>query len=101
MALDEKQNEAIEAAANELARRKGVLDENLKLPHELKVAEDERYILISSLVGLLAEYGILPRVTNVAALSDSIKHRGHGASGYESEILAMQILVVISTTEAI
>ncbi|KAI3511224.1 hypothetical protein L1887_18371 [Cichorium endivia] len=74
LALDEKQNEAIEAAANELAHRKGVLDENLKLAHELKVAEDERYIFISSLVGLLAEYGILPRVTNAAALSDSIKH---------------------------
>lgn len=74
LALDEKQNEAIEAAANELARRKGVLDENLKLAHELKVAEDERYIFMSSLVGLLAEYGILPRVTNAAALSDSIKH---------------------------
>ncbi|KAI3751993.1 hypothetical protein L2E82_23091 [Cichorium intybus] len=36
-ALDEKQNEAIEVAANELAGRKGVLDENLKLPHELKI----------------------------------------------------------------
>ncbi|XP_071720184.1 uncharacterized protein [Rutidosis leptorrhynchoides] len=74
LALDEKQNEAIESAADELARRKGVLDENLRLAHELKVAEDERYIFVSSLVGLLAEYGILPRVTNAAALSDSIKH---------------------------
>lgn len=74
LALDEKQTEAIKSAANELARRKGVLDENLKLAHELKVAEDERYIFMSSLVGLLAEYGILPPVTNAAALSDSIKH---------------------------
>nr|XP_043610233.1 uncharacterized protein LOC122581965 isoform X2 [Erigeron canadensis] len=74
LALDEKQNEAIESAANELAHRKGVLDENLRLAHELKVAEDERYIFMSSLVGLLAEYGILPRVTNATALSDSIKH---------------------------
>lgn len=74
LALDEKQNEAIESAANELARRKGVLDENLRLAHELKVTEDETYIFMSSLVGLLAEYGILPRVTNAAALSDSIKH---------------------------
>ncbi|KAK9049881.1 hypothetical protein SSX86_031150 [Deinandra increscens subsp. villosa] len=74
LALDEKQNEAIESAANELARRKGVLDENLNLAHELKVTEDERYIFMSSLVGLLAEYGILPHITNAAALSDSIKH---------------------------
>ncbi|XP_024984756.1 uncharacterized protein LOC112520533 isoform X1 [Cynara cardunculus var. scolymus] len=74
LALDEKQNEAIESAANELARRKGVLDENLKLAHELKVTEDERYIFMSSLVGLLVEYGILPQFTNAAALSDSVKH---------------------------
>ncbi|XP_024984764.1 uncharacterized protein LOC112520533 isoform X5 [Cynara cardunculus var. scolymus] len=41
LALDEKQNEAIESAANELARRKGVLDENLKLAHELKHLHDQ------------------------------------------------------------
>ncbi|KAL8204385.1 hypothetical protein R6Q57_010008 [Mikania cordata] len=85
LALDEKQNEAIESAANELARRKGVLDENLNLAHELKVTEDERYIFMSSLVGLLAEYGILPRVTNAAALSDSIKdHQQFSPSPYNN-----------------
>lgn len=41
-ALDEKQTEAIESAANELAHRKGVLDENLKLAHELKVSQGSR-----------------------------------------------------------
>ncbi|XP_076951676.1 uncharacterized protein LOC143625113 [Bidens hawaiensis] len=74
LALDERQNEAIMSASNELAHRKDVLDENLKLAHDLKVAEDERYIFMSSLVGLLAEYGVLPLATNAAALSDSIKH---------------------------
>ncbi|KAI7758008.1 hypothetical protein M8C21_018729 [Ambrosia artemisiifolia] len=74
VALDEKQTEAIESAANELAHRKDILDENRKLTHDLKVAEDERYIFVSSLVGLLAEYGVVPLVTNAAALSDSIKH---------------------------
>lgn len=37
--LDVKQNEAIEVVANKLARRKGVIDENLKLEHELKVSD--------------------------------------------------------------
>ncbi|KAM7508920.1 hypothetical protein LguiA_019373 [Lonicera macranthoides] len=73
MALDEKQSEVIASASNDLARRKGDLEENLKLTHELKVAEEERYIFVSSMLGLLAEYGIYPRVTNAASLSDSIK----------------------------
>lgn len=36
-AIDEKQNEATTYALNELARRKGDLEQNLKLAHELKV----------------------------------------------------------------
>ncbi|XP_071931536.1 uncharacterized protein [Coffea arabica] len=74
LALDEKQNEAITSASNELARRKGDLEENLRLINELKIAEDEKYIFMSSMLGLLAEYGIWPRVTNAFTLTNSIKH---------------------------
>ncbi|XLT33491.1 hypothetical protein HN873_064794 [Arachis hypogaea] len=37
-AVDDKQNEAITAASNELVKRKSDLEENLKLSHDLKVA---------------------------------------------------------------
>ncbi|XWS58660.1 hypothetical protein CRYUN_Cryun08bG0053700 [Craigia yunnanensis] len=74
MAIDEKQNESITSASNELARRKGYLEENLKLTHDLKVAEDERYIFISSMLGLLAEYGLWPHVVNASAITSSVKH---------------------------
>ncbi|OMP05813.1 hypothetical protein COLO4_08535 [Corchorus olitorius] len=74
MAIDEKQNEVITSASNELARRKGDLEENLKLAHDLKVAEDERYIFMSSLLGLLAEYGIFPHVVNASTITSSVKH---------------------------
>ncbi|KAJ4721440.1 Microtubule-associated protein [Melia azedarach] len=74
MAIDDKQNEAITSALNELARRKGDLEENLKLVHDLKVVEDERYIFMSSMLGLLAEYGLWPRVTNASAVSNTVKH---------------------------
>ncbi|OMO99802.1 hypothetical protein CCACVL1_03626 [Corchorus capsularis] len=73
MAIDEKQNEVITSASNELARRKGDLEENLKLAHDLKVAEDERYIFMSSLLGLLAEYGIFPHVVNASTITSSVK----------------------------
>ncbi|XVF42772.1 hypothetical protein PTKIN_Ptkin01aG0391500 [Pterospermum kingtungense] len=36
-AIDEKQKESITSASNELARRKGDLEENLKLTHDLEV----------------------------------------------------------------
>ncbi|KAM5554322.1 hypothetical protein ABKV19_022609 [Rosa sericea] len=74
MAIDEKQNEATTSALNELARRKGDLEENLKLTHDLKAADDERYVFMSSMLGLLAEYGIWPHVINASAISNSLKH---------------------------
>ncbi|XP_004307300.1 PREDICTED: uncharacterized protein LOC101293522 [Fragaria vesca subsp. vesca] len=74
MAIDEKQNEATTSALNELARRKGDLEENLKLTHDLKAADDERYVFMSSMLGLLAEYGIWPHVVNASAISNSLKH---------------------------
>ena len=39
----------------------------------LQVVEDERYIFTSSLLGLLAEYDIWPRVINASAISNSVK----------------------------
>ncbi|KAJ6433942.1 hypothetical protein OIU84_017617 [Salix udensis] len=73
MAIDEKKTEAITSASNELARRKGDLEENLQLTHDLKVVDDERYIFVSSLLGLLADYGIWPHVVNASAISNSVK----------------------------
>ncbi|CAK9144844.1 unnamed protein product [Ilex paraguariensis] len=74
MALDEKQGEVISSASNELVRRKGDLEENIRLAHELKVAEEERYVFMSSIQGLLAEYGVWPRVNNASTLSNSVMH---------------------------
>ncbi|KAF1001740.1 uncharacterized protein LOC141703631 isoform X2 [Apium graveolens] len=74
MTLDEKQNEIVSIAAEEIARRKGDLENNLNLTHELKETEAERYIFVSSMVALLAEYGIWPRVINASTLSNNVKH---------------------------
>ncbi|XP_019465378.1 PREDICTED: uncharacterized protein LOC109363574 [Lupinus angustifolius] len=74
MAVDDKQNEAITSASNDLAQRKGDIEENLKLAHDLKAVEDERYIFMSSMVGLLGEYRLWPRVMNASAISNSVKH---------------------------
>lgn len=74
MAVDEKQNEAISSASNDLARRKSYLEENLKLSHDLKAVDDERYIFMSSMLGLLAEYGLWPRVMNASSISNCVKH---------------------------
>lgn len=73
MAVDEKQAEAITSAFNELGYRKGDLEVNLKLISELKAVDDERYHYMSSLLGLLAEYGIWPHVINASVLTNSVK----------------------------
>ncbi|OWM70871.1 uncharacterized protein LOC116214220 isoform X2 [Punica granatum] len=73
LAIDEKQNEATTYALNELARRKGDLEQNLKLAHELKAAEDDRYFFTSSMLGLLAQYDFLPPVMNAAVVSAYVK----------------------------
>ncbi|XP_025883740.1 uncharacterized protein [Solanum lycopersicum] len=73
MALDEKQNEAIISASNELTRRKGDLEENLRLVNELKDTEDDKYIFMSSMIGLLAEYGVFPRVASASNLTNNVK----------------------------
>ncbi|XP_057498532.1 uncharacterized protein LOC130783043 isoform X1 [Actinidia eriantha] len=74
MAMNEKQNEAITSALNELAFRKGYLEENLKLTYELKVAEDERYMFTSSMLGLLGEHSIWPHFVNASTISNTVKH---------------------------
>ncbi|KAL8162597.1 hypothetical protein V2J09_014086 [Rumex salicifolius] len=74
MVMDERQRESISSALKEIAQRKGDIDEHLKLANDLKDAEDERYIFMTSLLGLLAEYGILPSVANASSISMSVKH---------------------------
>ncbi|KAL7204030.1 hypothetical protein ACSBR2_017153 [Camellia fascicularis] len=74
LAIDDKRNEAIASDKNELASRKGHLEENLKLAYELKATEEERCIFTSSMSGLLADYAIWPHVINASSLSSSVKH---------------------------
>ncbi|XP_010240857.1 PREDICTED: uncharacterized protein LOC104585617 isoform X2 [Nelumbo nucifera] len=73
MALDQRQKDAITSALAELAHRKDDLEENIKLAHDLKDAEDERYIFTSSMLGLLAEYGIRPHAINASTICNNVK----------------------------
>ncbi|XP_021755149.1 uncharacterized protein LOC110720424 [Chenopodium quinoa] len=74
MAMDEKQKESITAALNELAVRKADLDENVRLTNDLKDAEEQRYYFMTSLLGLLAEFGTRPSVTNASSICMNLKH---------------------------
>ncbi|KAF9626005.1 hypothetical protein IFM89_030670 [Coptis chinensis] len=73
MSVDEKQHDGITSALTELARRKGDLEENLNLAQELMAVEDEDYIFTSSMLSLLAEYGIRPNSISALAISNSAK----------------------------
>ncbi|KAL4356740.1 hypothetical protein AHAS_Ahas09G0116900 [Arachis hypogaea] len=51
-AVNDKQNEAITAASNELAKRKSDLEENLKLSHDLKVEQGAKLRGASRIIGV-------------------------------------------------
>ncbi|XVF42760.1 hypothetical protein PTKIN_Ptkin01aG0390200 [Pterospermum kingtungense] len=46
---------------------------NLMMPGYM-VVEDEIYIFMSSMLGLLAEYGLWPHVVNASAITGNVKH---------------------------
>ncbi|KAL2892628.1 hypothetical protein RDABS01_008537 [Bienertia sinuspersici] len=66
MAMDEKQKESITSALKELMHRKADLEEN--------DAEEQRYIFMTSLVGLLAEFGTWPGIASASSISMNLKH---------------------------
>uniref|UniRef100_A0A1D1YHD7 5'-3' exoribonuclease 2 n=1 Tax=Anthurium amnicola TaxID=1678845 RepID=A0A1D1YHD7_9ARAE len=73
MAVSLKQNDVVSDGLKELTHRKGYLEENLRLADELKVMEDEKYIFTSSLLSLLAEYGIRPPLLDACSISNVTK----------------------------
>ncbi|XP_064988586.1 uncharacterized protein LOC135584936 isoform X1 [Musa acuminata AAA Group] len=73
IALDERQDDAVASALKELTKKRSYLDENLRLTDNLKVVEEEMYILTSSFLSLLAEYDIRPPVISSSAISYGIK----------------------------
>ncbi|CAM8899447.1 unnamed protein product [Rhodiola kirilowii] len=74
LAVDERQHERITSAMNDLARRKADVEENVRLAQTLKDVEEERYIFMSSMLSILADYDIWPRVYNASSISNNIKH---------------------------
>ncbi|XP_074280071.1 uncharacterized protein LOC141605270 isoform X2 [Silene latifolia] len=73
-AMDERQKESISSDLKDLADRRSDLNEYVRLTNDLKDVEDERYIFMTSLLGLLAEHGIWPNVTNASSISMYVKH---------------------------
>lgn len=73
MALDEKQDDAISAAMKDLSLRKGCIEENIRLAHDLQDAEEEVYIFTSSLITLLAEYNVHLPMLNASTIANSAK----------------------------
>ncbi|KAJ8511370.1 hypothetical protein OPV22_001804 [Ensete ventricosum] len=73
IALDERQDDAVASALKELIKKRSYLDENLRLTDNLKVVEEDMYILTSSFLSLLAEYDIRPPVISSSAISYGIK----------------------------
>ncbi|AQL05325.1 uncharacterized protein LOC100383133 [Zea mays] len=73
MAVDEKQEEAISGALQQLNQKKTHLEDNMRLANELKVEEEELYFFTSSLLSMLAEYNIRPPQINASIITTVTK----------------------------
>lgn len=73
MALDEKQDDAISDTLKDLTHRKGYIEENIRLAHDLQIAEEEVYIFTSSLLSLLTEYNVRLPVLNASTIASNTK----------------------------
>uniref|UniRef100_A0A7N1A2K6 Uncharacterized protein n=1 Tax=Kalanchoe fedtschenkoi TaxID=63787 RepID=A0A7N1A2K6_KALFE len=73
LAIDERQHERITSSMNELNRRKADVEENVRLTENLKDVEEDRYIFMSSMISILADFDIWPCVYNASSISSSIK----------------------------
>ncbi|WOL16663.1 hypothetical protein Cni_G25451 [Canna indica] len=73
IALDEKQDDAIASALKELTKKRSYVEENLRLTNDLQVAEEETFMLTSSLLSLLAEYDIRPSQITSSTITYGVK----------------------------
>ncbi|XP_011621523.1 uncharacterized protein LOC18429230 isoform X1 [Amborella trichopoda] len=73
MEFDQQQSDVITLASKALSHRKDDIEENIRLTHALQAAEQDRYTFLSSLPGLLAEYGLQPPVMNASSIVSNTK----------------------------
>ncbi|KAH7687399.1 hypothetical protein IHE45_04G163900 [Dioscorea alata] len=74
MVRGEKERGAASDAYTELIQRRHYIDQNLSMETDLRAAEEDKYILTSSLLSLLTEYNIQPHELDPSTIVNSVKN---------------------------
>ncbi|KAK1280177.1 hypothetical protein QJS04_geneDACA002853 [Acorus gramineus] len=73
MAFDQQQQDLVDAASKALSYRQDIIEENIRLTYALQAAQQERTTFVSSLLPLLAEYGLQPSTLDAQSVVSSLK----------------------------
>ncbi|KAL9257311.1 T-complex protein 1 subunit gamma-like protein [Drosera capensis] len=72
-AFDKQQQELADASVKALAYRQDVIEENVRLSYQLQDAQQERNTFVSSLLPVLVDYSLQPRVPDSLSIVANIK----------------------------
>lgn len=73
MAFDQQQKDLVDAESKALSYRQDIIEENIRLTYALQEAQQERSTFITSLLPLLAEYGLHPPVPDAISIAGNLK----------------------------
>ncbi|KAK1320868.1 hypothetical protein QJS10_CPA03g00411 [Acorus calamus] len=73
MAFDQQQQDLVDAASKALSYRQDIIEENIRLTYALQAAQQEKTTFVSSLLPLLAEYGLQPSTLDAQSVVSNLK----------------------------
>ncbi|KDP25773.1 hypothetical protein JCGZ_23928 [Jatropha curcas] len=73
LAFDQQQQDLVDAASKALSYRQDIIEENIRLTYELQAAQQERSTFVSSLLPLLQEYSLQPRVPDAQSIVSNVR----------------------------
>ncbi|KAI4364341.1 hypothetical protein MLD38_020449 [Melastoma candidum] len=73
LAFDQQQQDLVDAASKAISYRQDIMEENIRLSYQLQDAQQERLTFVSSLLPLLSEYSLQPRVPDAQSIVGNVK----------------------------
>ncbi|KAJ4877495.1 Uncharacterized protein Rs2_42513 [Raphanus sativus] len=72
-ALDQQQEDFVEAASKALSYRQEIIEENIRLTYALQATQQEKSTFVSYLLPLLSEYSLQPQVSDAQSIVSNVK----------------------------
>ncbi|KAG0502604.1 hypothetical protein HPP92_002676 [Vanilla planifolia] len=72
-AFDQQQQDLVDAASKALSYRQDIIEENIRLTYALQASQQEKSTFVSSLLPILADYGLQPSVLDAQSIVSNLK----------------------------